>query len=602
MEGHEQEEERDTRILNLMVPMLSGGKDDFGKETVPPLSLLLDRVSEGLLPRSNASFFKVPSEVLADIVEYLDYQSLASLALVNRDCQQLARSRQFASVLLDYSDASISLIKKLKLEGEDRLKSPHGVPSQPTIGACIRRITLATNATWISHRHGINLREDPDGEDQEKIKALRKRIADGSQFFFNEYLPSVVSLLTSPAILPHLELFDWEDKIVIPRYCLEALARSSIKHLKLYRVLIDEEFELPDIRTSSGWPLLSLHMELHWNVFGSNASGSLSRLCASILRLCAPTLVSLNWENSIDRSVHTFITDCMDPPQFPRLRQLRLGHTKFSDPQSIDALLGGSLVSLTVDTERTPFHTQCFRNRGTIRSLETFVWETFHIKDNHDLAFLRANSQLSKLSVLHPAPPVLLDTQVIPLLASDFGNLRSLCLVWEDVKIPESSLKIIGTLKTLEQIHLSAGEQSGWRHDWLIDHEAMRSSLRSLPHLKKVAFSRDTYDNGLEWSEISHYYVDRYFEASVALEEEGNVLTGNSRNAVWDRVHRKRMLGEAAEYLEALPKLEWLYFGQIPMSVKEHEGPGSKRYVVPLSDERDDCWTLLRIMFGGALD
>jgi hypothetical protein len=597
LEEEEEEEERDTRILNLMMPMLRGGKDDFGREEVPPLPLLLDRVSEGLLPRSNAPFFKVPSEVLAEIVQFLDPESLASLALVNRDCQQLARSRQFASVLLDYSDSSLCLIQKLGLEGEDRSKSPHGAASQPTIGACIRRITLATDANWVSHRHNINLLDDSDEEGEDKAKKKGKRMADASHLFFDKYLPLVILLLAWPPILPHLELFDWEDKVVIPRFALETLARSSVRHLKLFRVLIDEEFELPDASTSVGWPLQSLYMEVHWNVFGKNLRGSTAPLCASILRLSAPTLVSLNWETAIDHSVHSFIAGSKEPPKFPHLRELRLGNIKFADSLTLDALLEGNLVSLMADTDQTDIHRHCFQNRGTIRSLETFIWETFHIPANHRLTFLRANSQLSKLSVPYPAPPVLLDTQLLPLLSSNFKNLRSLCLVWEGVEIPDSALNIISTLETLEQIHLSAGEQLGWRHDWLINHESMRSFLRPLPYLRKLAFSRDSYDSGVVGSLVSHYYEEASFDVGTVDFEEGE-----TRHAIWERVHRKRILDEATKYADSLPKLEWLYFGQIPMSVKRIDGLEGKRYAVPLSTERDSCWTLLREMFGGVID
>jgi hypothetical protein len=62
------------------------------------------------------------------------------------------------------------------------------------------------------------------------------------------------------------------------------------------------------------------------------------------------------------------------------------------------------------------------------------------------------------------------------------------------------------------------------------------------------------------------------------------------------------MLKEADGYVVALPELEWLYFGQIPMSVQEQKWPERRRRAVPLCAERDDCWTRLRKMFGGSLD
>jgi hypothetical protein len=601
----EDDEGRDTRILDLLMPMLSGVKDDFGKETVPPLPLLLDRVSEGQMARSNAPFFRAPSEVLGEIVQCLDSNSLASVALVNSDCRQLARSRQFASVLLDYSDSKNSLIRKLLDEGHERATSPNGTTAKPSIGACIRRITVATNPGWVSYRHGINLRRERDPEDENAIKMERNRISEASRLFFAEYFQELMSIFARPYTLPHLELLDWEDKVPLPRHFFDNLACSSIKHLKLYRVLLDEDFrvELPNQLASRGWPLQTLHLEVDWNIFGKKSSGSTSSFCASILRLCAPTLSTLFWANVIDHSLHSLAADSEDQLQFPCLRRLRLDNIQFLEAASLNALLEGNLVSLVADTERTPIHSQCFQSRGTIRTLETFVWATFHIPADHPLDFLKANSQLSKLSLPSSAPPVFLETRLLPLLSSSFRNLSSLSLVWEGVEIPDLALEIIGTLQGLQQVHLSAGVQIGWKHDWLIDHESMRKYLVSLPHLHTVAFSRDSYDNMVEWIDVAHYYERRHVDyTAVVLKEDENLDTADSMAAVWERLHRDRMLDEATAYVDALPKLEWLYIGQLPMSVMESEEHRGTRYAVPLSAERDDCWTLLRRMFDESMD
>jgi hypothetical protein len=149
----------------------------------------------------------------------------------------------------------------------------------------------------------------------------------------------------------------------------------------------------------------------------------------------------------------------------------------------------------------TSIHTQCFRNRGTIASLGTFIWTTSHILAEHLLDFLRANSRLPKLSLIFPGPTVLLETKLLPLLSLSFQNLRSFSL--ELFEIPNSALKNITTLMTLEQIHLRAG---GWNDCWLIDHESMRSCLGSLVHLKRVAFSKDSFDNWI--SEVDLYYAE----------------------------------------------------------------------------------------------
>jgi hypothetical protein len=91
-------------ILGLFMPMLSGGKDEYGKDVVPPLPLWVDRVMENRPLKSTAPLLRLPYEVLGNILSNVDPDSLGDLALVNRDCRQLARSRQFSSICFDYSD------------------------------------------------------------------------------------------------------------------------------------------------------------------------------------------------------------------------------------------------------------------------------------------------------------------------------------------------------------------------------------------------------------------------------------------------------------------------------------------------------------------
>jgi hypothetical protein len=129
-----------TDITGLLVPMFSGGPDEYGREIVPPAPLAFDRVNEGRAPKSNAPLLRLPLEVLGHISDSVSRDSLAAFALVNTDCRQLARSRQFASVLLDYSDASLGLIKKLLEEGLERRESDNNLTRTPSLGGCIRRI------------------------------------------------------------------------------------------------------------------------------------------------------------------------------------------------------------------------------------------------------------------------------------------------------------------------------------------------------------------------------------------------------------------------------------------------------------------------------
>jgi hypothetical protein len=121
--------------------------DEYGQEIVPPAPLAFDRVNEGRAPKSDAPLLNLPLELLGHILDYVPRDSLAAFALVNTDCRQLARSRQFASVLLDYSDDSWDLIKKLLDEGLERHTSDNNLTRTPSLGACIRRIVRSLQMT-----------------------------------------------------------------------------------------------------------------------------------------------------------------------------------------------------------------------------------------------------------------------------------------------------------------------------------------------------------------------------------------------------------------------------------------------------------------------
>lgn len=179
----------------------------------------------------------------------------------------------------------------------------------------------------------------------------------------------------------------------------------------------------------------------------------------------------------------------------------------------------------------------------------------------------------------------------------------------EGAKYSKEALRLISTLKGLEQICLSAGQQFGWQHNWQIDHEAMRETFSELPKLRKFALPRDSYE--VEGLSVEEYYSNPYTieavtaadSAEVAVEDEDDAEQArldNFRHRVreaWERIHLEKMLSEADKYLQALPNhpLEWMYFGQIPMGVRFNEGQKKEAY--PLFYERDDCVTLLDKMF-----
>ena len=110
-------------VSSLMMNTFSGNaRDNFRNGDDSPRNvLLLDRLLTSIRP-SQSRLLSLPTEILAEIVEWLvlDSSALASLALVNIECRQLARSAQFASVDFDYSPAAHGLVNVLAVEAVDR--------------------------------------------------------------------------------------------------------------------------------------------------------------------------------------------------------------------------------------------------------------------------------------------------------------------------------------------------------------------------------------------------------------------------------------------------------------------------------------------------
>ena len=281
---------KSTYIIDVLMSSFSGSKDEYGKDVVPPNGLSFDRVMEGKHVISKSPLLAIPTEILGQIIQYLSSNDLRNLAFVNSDCLQLARSQQFKSVILDYSPSSSGLVQMLCQEATKR---EHSVATAIYIGSCIRRLTFATQSAWVEHRHNISM----DSIQTLDRDVRERRVAIDTEAFFGVYLLAAEIALSSTS-MPHLELLNWEDMAVLPQSLFVAMVASSIQHLGLYRVRVDQEFkvQLPDHSKLDSWPLRSLHLELSPAV---SAKGiSLRPLTMSILRLCAPTLETFKWNGS----------------------------------------------------------------------------------------------------------------------------------------------------------------------------------------------------------------------------------------------------------------------------------------------------------------
>ncbi len=386
-------------------------------------------------------------------------------ALVNSDCRQLARSRQFTSLRFDYSEHILAIIQKLQEEAAER-SNQDGLTGKPALGPCIRRITVHTHPKWVEYRHNVskNFFAQPKNEQS-------KRLITACNAFFGSYLTSIQDLLSNRTALPHLEMLDWEDRITLQPAFYDAIAHSTIQHLKFYRLRLDEMFtaNLLQSQPSRSWPLRSLYLRIIPAM--GNRYADVLHLCTSILRACAPNLQSLTW---VTCNFGAIRTNGLGPsPCFPSLRHLRLADLKSDDVCWLQELVHDKLSSIDVDTERSSACSEFFDRRGQIPALKIFVWNSFNLPESQSLAFLEANPQISKLNIPNAASATLLEDRMLPLLVQSFSYLTSLSLVWGSLIIPCQAMDYISQITTLEQLHLSAGFQGSLCHDWLIDHQVM---------------------------------------------------------------------------------------------------------------------------------
>jgi len=580
----------------------------FGRTVERPLPLSFDRVMETRATTSTATLLNLPVELLTLIVRHIDPSALANLALVSRDCRQLARSRQFAVLHLDYSNRSFQLLSLLCRELKERtLPGSNGLTSLPSLGVCIQRIVVLTSSVFFKSAH--LRRTSLELTETQKYDWLCR----ASEVYHDFYLGQLGRLLLDSRALPHLSLLDWQDGVILPKSFYDSLARSNVRDLRLFGPLVDGVFSInpPNIPGVKGWPLRNLHINLQKPPGRKTPTKpkSTSALCASILRQCSETLESLMWQTASAgfTDPQSFGTDPSKMPCFPKLRRLCLaGNVIFADSATLNALLHAPLRVLFTNTESAPGANTskeiCFRERGCIRTLETFVWNFAHLEKPHSMDFLQANSHLFKLSLCPPIRGELLEDKLLPLLSQKFLSLKSLDLTWREASIPDSALEKIGTIRSLEQIQLSALGKPGSRNYWLVDHEAVREHLSILPRLTRISFRQDVYRNMSpdkeNATESNHPSIPAFGEPEDPLRD---VVPEMHAKLTSKPGHLLNMLNEANEYSEVFPRLEWIYIGRIQMTIKTAEGvsgEGQLKLAVPVSNYRQDCTGLLNEMFG----
>ena len=487
----------------------------YPAKSAVPLPLSFGRVNDGRPVTSQTMLFRLPIELVHEVITYLDTTDLRSLALADRDCRQLARSRLFASVVLDYSDAKRALLDMLSLHEARSRRDNGGVTENPSIGACIRRVTVVKQSTEVRNRQRRYPADDCLG--------YQDRWADETIFSpCGSYFLDIAKALRFS--LPNLDEFIWEDSASLPRYMLMAIASSPIRHLGLHYVRLspDREYQFPLLEQQK-WALRSLDVK----VGPHTGSWELSKLCTSILEAAAPTLEKLTWRDyeEAEMSLGGSII------RFPRLRTLLIDTIRMPEGRVLESFFPSgarNCVLRSVSIKVQSSHEGGFlAQRGRIQGLESLSLHATSQSDSTtvDATFLSANPHLKSLTLCGYKPEQL-TPRLLPLLASNFKFLTTLILYFAPSMISNRDLPLtaIGLLPSLTSLWIVARPT----YPWTVDVQQTITALSPLRNLTRLALAR----------EISPL-------ASIEQKAPG---------------HKRRMRKIVELYAKMFGRLRWVYF------------------------------------------
>ncbi|KAI1075344.1 hypothetical protein F5B20DRAFT_573487 [Whalleya microplaca] len=580
------------------------GLDDVPETENPKHALLLDRVMEGQPLASHSRLLQLPSELLAVIIDFLtdDIEALSSLALVNSDCRQWARSRQFAEVCWAGRYGTQGLLRKVFEESISR----KGSLKEPTIGACIRKFTLAGDwiegwvEEWDREIHDCTRREFLSCYDKECRDELLMQDGD------NYALWRLIALEAISQGMPNLQ-----DSF-------RSIVQSPAQQVKLKGAVTNEfilaGFSQP-LNTRSVWPLRSLTLSIklekragegvHDNIYNFPFTNhALSQFFDRILRLCAPTLESLALATRELYYSHKKIGQF--DVNYPWLHHIQLTYSGFL------SILNAPLRHLSISPgfhENLVTLGKALPNCKLLRDLETLVLDLREVSEQDATLladFMGRHQHVKNLCVHHKLTDASDDgdhlrSRITQALSSrGFTSLRTLSLTWGRGSIDESTdmhiahnqrdlLAVVGKITTLQQLSLQYHDIWG-SYGWLIDHDEMRTSLRPLKQLKKLAFGQDIYPvrEVRPFSPIGLYVQvsdsDRIdAEARPELDDASENLLELDDDKLWARAHRNRMLAQAEKYAAILPSLEWMLCGQEPMLIQGNTSNTDLKVAMPAS-------------------
>ena len=486
-----------------------------------PLSF--DRVGDGRPVTSQTLLFRLPIELVQEVVAYLNTSDLRSLALVDRDCRQLAQSRLFTSILLDYSDKKRALLDKLSHHEAQSRRDNGGVTESPSIGPCIRRVTV-TPRPWkpISH-HWVQ--SPADGSIGKEKECAMHGVVGG---FRGSYLLDIAEALRFS--LPNLDEFIWRERIEFTQHILTAIASSPIRHLGLHGVWLplDREYQLPPLEQQR-WALRSLSLRVGSNPHNNWRGWEVNNFFLTILKAAAPTLEKLSWRGH-QKAKLSFDNNAI---RFPRLRTLSFSNCILDDT-ALDAFFPADtenylLRSISVNV-RVWRGWESLAQCGRIRGLESLRLYAFRSDPPDskatDAALFSATPRLKSLTLLAFTPENL-TTTLLPLLASEFKFLTTLIVYFTFTRADPSSefLAAIGRITSLSSLWVVAGRH----HDWSANVPLTIAALSPLRNLARLGLSRQ--------------YTTVF---SLVQEPEGQ--------------YQERMRNIVELYVRAFRELRWVYF------------------------------------------
>ncbi|KAI0452877.1 hypothetical protein F5B21DRAFT_515717 [Xylaria acuta] len=500
--------------------------------------------------------FTIPREILHLIIGHVasDKSHLASLALVNSTCRQLARSCQFNNLHLDYGSAALEVLAMLQKEAVQRSRSSDRMTMSPSLGACVRQLKVDSEGFWPRLRSLL----PPDfhsaaERDERKVERVHCVSAVLSEYLHHFYWPTALLVVPTLPNLQSLCMRGWilEDDL------LDCLIELPIKNLEL-----SGDFpRTPNIRTRrNSCPLetletLRIHTSWEFQFAHNNTELDPSGFYKTLLASCCSNLRRLEISHTEFKSLGGNKMPKEMPlsfhMEFPKLKTLYIRSMEIVDAQVLSCLVREGLTYLFIPYNDT---SQFLSELGQIRTLDTVILYGFGATGSTPTRFIETNTQIRSLAISWAVDAFL--GRVIQSL-HHHGSLKSLSLEWQESDIPESSLEKLSLLPSIEILHLRAGDPFGWPKDWFVDHNKLRRYVGRLSHLRRLIITRDTYP--LQSDEVNLLDPGRYYDSR----EPGS--------AFW-AVHETQMLEHAFAYVQALPMLEFLHIGQVIFTVEENNG------------------------------